>query len=64
MLSSHIAVLIEKVPWVYGAILYNSQGHLWQDMLVYLKKKKKKKKGRWGINTNLKVCLTVALNPM
>lgn len=44
MLSSHIAVLIEKVPWVYGAILYNSQGHLWRDMLVYLKKKKKKKK--------------------
>lgn len=23
-----------------------------------------KKKGRWGINTNLKVCLTVALDPM
>lgn len=22
------------------------------------------KKGRWGINTNLKVCLTVALDPM
>lgn len=31
---------------------------------VGLSEEEEKKKGRWGINTNLRVCLTVAVDAM
>lgn len=35
-----------------------SQGHVWADMLAH----QNTKKTRWGINTNLNVWLTVAVD--